>query len=197
MDPDTVKQAVYDTWSEDITRFDLGEILSKSEIPENAIQYHIWQFINLITIERLDFKISGGLPLPRYNIFAKSPTSDPETWKNLREYIHSLSYPSDLDGCGTAVYFIPCTLCHSIAHPRASALSQISHSGTAPSTREPPPLPNREEEAEDEEGAHTLRPHMNIVNSNFQSFCHINHRYMLHLQLPTYSTNPHPSTYST
>ncbi|KAG1816753.1 uncharacterized protein BJ212DRAFT_1299507 [Suillus subaureus] len=110
MDPDTVKQAVYDTWSEDIVRFDLGEILSKSEIPENAIQYHIWQFINSITIKHLDFKISGGLPLPHYNVFANSPMSNPETWKNLHKYIHSFSYPSDLDGCGTTVYFIPCTV---------------------------------------------------------------------------------------
>ncbi|KAG1850501.1 hypothetical protein C8R48DRAFT_778165 [Suillus tomentosus] len=117
-DTNTVKSAVHDTWTEDVTRWDIGDILSECEIPEENVHIAAWEFINSLWVERLDFKASGGISLPRYNVFAVSPTSNPTVWTKLRAYLHSLTYPSELEGSGTAVNFIPCPLCHSIAHPR-------------------------------------------------------------------------------
>jgi hypothetical protein len=117
-DTNTVKSAVHDTWTEDVTRWDIADILSESEIPEDKVHIATWDFINSLWVERLDFKASGSISLPRYNIFAVSPTSNPSVWTKLRAYLHSLTYPSELEGSGTSVNFIPCPLCHSIAHPR-------------------------------------------------------------------------------
>ncbi|KAG2108524.1 uncharacterized protein F5147DRAFT_652874 [Suillus discolor] len=116
-DTATVKTTVREVWSEDITKWDIGEILSESNIPEKNVHTATWNFIDSLWVERLDFKVSGGILLPRYNIFAVSPTNNPAVWTKLRAYLHSLTYPSELEGSGTAVNFMPCTLCHSIAHP--------------------------------------------------------------------------------
>lgn len=114
----TVKTAVYEVWTEDITRWDICDILSEGDIPEHKVHAATWDLIKSLWIERLDFKVSGGILLPRYNVFAVSPTNSPAIWTKLRAYLHSLTYPSELEGSGTAVNFIPCPLCHSIAHPR-------------------------------------------------------------------------------
>jgi hypothetical protein len=117
-DSEVVRTVVYDTWAEDVARWDIGEILAEGEISTENTQMAAWSFVESARIERIDFKVSGGLSLPRYNIFADSPTGNPDTWTKLRAYLLSLSYQSDLDGRGVTVNFIPCTLCHSIAHPR-------------------------------------------------------------------------------
>ena len=116
-DPSVIRSVVYDTWAEDVARWDISEILTDGGISTENAQMAAWSFIESVRAERVDFKVSGGLSLPRYNILADSPTSNPEAWTKLRTYLLSLSYQSDLDGCGTIVNFIPCTLCHSIAHP--------------------------------------------------------------------------------
>ncbi|KAG2738231.1 hypothetical protein P692DRAFT_20842082 [Suillus brevipes Sb2] len=117
-DTKTVKDAVYETWSEEVTRWDIGEILAESDIPYEEKDSATWELIKTLWVERLDYKVSGGIPLPRYNVFAASPTSNPAVWTKLRLYLHSLVYPSELEGTGTAIGFSACSLCHSIAHPR-------------------------------------------------------------------------------
>ncbi|KAG2748716.1 hypothetical protein P692DRAFT_201805636 [Suillus brevipes Sb2] len=117
-DTNTVRTAVHDVWIEDITSWDITDILSESEIPEEQAHLTAQDFIQSLWVERLDFKVSGGILLPRYNIFAVSPTNNPAVWTKLRAYLLSLKYPSELEGSGSSVNFIPCPLCHSIAHPR-------------------------------------------------------------------------------
>ncbi|KAG2153621.1 uncharacterized protein EDB93DRAFT_1135828 [Suillus bovinus] len=114
----TVRTAVYEAWSDDVTRWDICDILSEGDLPEDKVHTAAWDFIRSLWIERLDFKVSGGILLPRYNVFAISLTNNPSVWTKLRAYLHSLTYPSELEGNGTAVNFMPCPLCHSIAHPR-------------------------------------------------------------------------------
>ncbi|KAG1775822.1 hypothetical protein EV702DRAFT_1199039 [Suillus placidus] len=114
----TVRTAVYEVWTEDVTRWDICDILSEGDIPEDKVHTATWDFVKSLWIERLDFKVSGGILLPRYNVFAVSPTNNPSVWTKLRAYLHSLSYPSELEGNGTSVNFMPCPLCHSIAHPQ-------------------------------------------------------------------------------
>ncbi|KAG1822546.1 uncharacterized protein BJ212DRAFT_1476969 [Suillus subaureus] len=116
-DTATVKTTIHEVWSEDVTRWDICDIMSESDIPKECIHAAVWDFINTLWVEHLDFKVSGGILLPRYNIFAVSPTNNPTVWTKLRAYLHSLTYPSELEGSGTAVNFMLCTLCHSIAHP--------------------------------------------------------------------------------
>jgi hypothetical protein len=117
-DTTTIRAAVYKVWTEDITRWDICDILLEGDIPEDKVHAASWDFIKTLWIERLDFKVSGGILLPRYNVFAVSPTNIPAVWMKLRAYLHSLTYPSELEGTGTAVNFMPCPLCHSIVHPR-------------------------------------------------------------------------------
>ncbi|KAG1819172.1 uncharacterized protein BJ212DRAFT_1479281 [Suillus subaureus] len=117
MDTATVKTTVHEVWSEDVTRWDICNIMSESDIPEECIHAATWDFINSLWVEHLDFKVSGGILLLCYNVFTVSPTNNPTVWTKLRAYLHSLTYPSELEGSGTAVNFMPCTLRHSIAHP--------------------------------------------------------------------------------
>jgi hypothetical protein len=114
----TIRSAIYEVWTEDVTRWDICDILSEGDIPEDKVHAASWDFIKSLWIEHLDFKVSGGILLPRYNVFAVSPTNIPAVWTKLRAYLHSLTYPSELEGTGTAVNFMPCPLCHSIAHPQ-------------------------------------------------------------------------------
>ncbi|KAG2335828.1 hypothetical protein BDR05DRAFT_1018764 [Suillus weaverae] len=116
-DTNTVRTAVHNIWTEDVTSWDITDILSESEIPEEQAHLAARDFIQSLWVEHLDFKVSGGILLPRYNIFAISPTNNPAVWTKLRAYLLSLKYPSELEGSGSSVSFIPCPLCHSIAHP--------------------------------------------------------------------------------
>jgi hypothetical protein len=47
-----------------------------------------------------------------------SPSNNAKTWTDLRGFLHLLDYPTGLDGCGVAIALSPCTICHSLAHPR-------------------------------------------------------------------------------
>ncbi|KAG1870926.1 hypothetical protein C8R48DRAFT_670527 [Suillus tomentosus] len=117
-DTATVKNAVFKTWTDEFTSWEIAKIFAESDIPADEVHNATKEFIKTLWVERLDFKASGGISLPHYNIFAASPTSIPSVWTKLRAYLHSLTYPSELEGNGTAVNFMPCPLCHSIAHPR-------------------------------------------------------------------------------
>jgi len=117
-DTDTVRKTVADVWAYEDNRAHINDILSMSEIPEEKVHVATWNLIKSIRVERLDFKIAGGLPVPRFNIFAYSPTCDAKAWTELRSYLSILDYPTGLDGCGTAVALTSCPICHSIAHPR-------------------------------------------------------------------------------
>ncbi|KAG2140060.1 hypothetical protein DEU56DRAFT_755301 [Suillus clintonianus] len=118
--PDTgvIQKTVADVWAFEDNRAQINDILSMSEIPEERVHLATWELIRNIRVERLDFKIAGGLPVPRFNILAHSPTCDAKAWTELRSFLRILEYPTGLDGCGTAVALSPCPICHSIAHPR-------------------------------------------------------------------------------
>ncbi|KAG1883509.1 hypothetical protein F4604DRAFT_1920737 [Suillus subluteus] len=77
MDVNTVKGAVYETWMEDVTHWDIRDILAESDIPEEEVHTAMWEFIKTLWVEHLNFKASGGISLPHYNIFAASPMSIP------------------------------------------------------------------------------------------------------------------------
>ncbi|KAG1822463.1 uncharacterized protein BJ212DRAFT_1476890 [Suillus subaureus] len=116
-DTSTVRTTVHNIWIEDVTMWDITDILSKSEIPEERVHLVAQDFIKSLWVECLDFKVSGGILLPHYNIFTVSPTNNPVVWMKLRAHLLSLKYPLELKGSSSSVNFIPCPLCHSIAHP--------------------------------------------------------------------------------
>jgi len=118
-DKDTVRKTVADVWAHDENRARINDIMSMSEITDEEKVYKATHdLIASIHIEYLDFKVTGGLSVPRFNVFAISPTRDARAWTDLRSFLRILEYPTGLDGCGTAVAVPPCTICHSIAHPR-------------------------------------------------------------------------------
>ncbi|KAH7904522.1 hypothetical protein BJ138DRAFT_1237170 [Hygrophoropsis aurantiaca] len=115
-----VIQIVRVNWENTSTRREIESILACAyDIDENDFPSAVTAFIHSVSIEYLDWKEKGSIPAARYNILAVSPTTDPETWTNLRIYLRSLHYPSPLDGVGYCDQsFSPCGLCHSVAHPR-------------------------------------------------------------------------------
>lgn len=103
----------------DDNRHHIEDTLSMCGFPDDELVYKATRdFIRSIRVETLDFKITGGLSVPRFNIFTTSPTNDAKTWTDLRGSFHILEYPTSLDGCGIAAALYPCQICHSLAHPR-------------------------------------------------------------------------------
>ncbi|KAG2132749.1 hypothetical protein DEU56DRAFT_757259 [Suillus clintonianus] len=114
-----IGKTVADVWAHEENRHRINNIFSMSEIKEEEHVYKAtWDLIRSVRVEHLDFKITGGLSVPRFNIFAVSPSNDAKTWTDLRGFLHILDYPTGLDGCGVAVALSPCPICHSLAHPR-------------------------------------------------------------------------------
>ncbi|KAG2037247.1 hypothetical protein BDR03DRAFT_1010941 [Suillus americanus] len=115
---ETVHKMVADVWAHEDNRHHINNFFSTSEIVEEELVYKATRdLIRSIRIEHLDFKVTGGLSIPHFNIFATSPTTDAKTWTDLRGFLHILDYPTGLNGCGTAVALHPCPICHSLAHP--------------------------------------------------------------------------------
>ncbi|KAF8131983.1 hypothetical protein EV363DRAFT_1479885 [Boletus edulis] len=94
--PDIVLQVIQATWSSTEVRNTIFTIL----------------------LEFLDYKVAGGIETPRFNIYADSPTTNPDAWTVLREFLTTLAYPTSLYGIGTVKRLFLCTLCHSVSHPR-------------------------------------------------------------------------------
>ncbi|KAG1740689.1 hypothetical protein EDB19DRAFT_1908435 [Suillus lakei] len=145
-DTDLVRKAVADVWSHDNHRHDIDDIFSQCGFQDDELVYKATrELIKSIRVEMLDFKVTGGLSVPRFNIFAMSPTNDAKTWTTLRGFLHLLEYPTGLEGCGTATALFPCQLCHSLAHPRGLCPfplipqwngPKINNRNTASSTRQ-------------------------------------------------------------
>jgi len=118
-DANIVRKAVVDTWSLDENRHHIDDMFSMCGFEDDELVYKATRdLINSVRIETLDFKVTGGLSVPRFNVFATSPTNDAKTWTELRGFLHILEYPTNLDGCGIAAALYACQLCHSLAHPR-------------------------------------------------------------------------------
>jgi hypothetical protein len=119
LDPTIISQAITETWNQEETRHRIESFFSTCSLPDDKPIYKATQeFISSCHVELLDFKISGGLSIPCYNVFATSPTNNAKTWTDLRMYLTRLIYPTSLDGCGTTSALFDCQICHSLAHPQ-------------------------------------------------------------------------------
>ncbi|KAH7905214.1 hypothetical protein BJ138DRAFT_1231400 [Hygrophoropsis aurantiaca] len=117
-----VTEIVRNIWQDAVSLHDIESILVfADDLRPEEIHEATMQFFRSIEIERLNFKEKGSIQAPRYNVLATSPTSDAEVWTRLRLYLRGLPYPSPVDGigfCSEEDSFFPCSLCHSVAHPR-------------------------------------------------------------------------------
>lgn len=117
-DSETVRKSVVDVWSQDMHRHHIDDAFSMCGFHDDELVYKATRdLIRSVRIEALDFKVTGGLSVPRFNIFTVSPTNDVKTWTDIRGYLHLLEYPTGLDGCSMPVALFPCQICHSLAHP--------------------------------------------------------------------------------
>ncbi|KAG1737877.1 uncharacterized protein EDB91DRAFT_1082968 [Suillus paluster] len=65
-------------WASDETRAEINDIISMSEIDDKEKVYQAtWKFIWSIRIEHLDFKVTGGLSVPHFNVFTLRVSSSP------------------------------------------------------------------------------------------------------------------------
>ncbi|KAG2143940.1 hypothetical protein BD769DRAFT_1661346 [Suillus cothurnatus] len=118
-DANIVRKAVVDVWAHDDNRHHIDDAFSMCGFPDDELVYQATRdLIHSVQVETLDFKVTGGLSVPCFNIFATSPTNDAKTWTELRGFLRILEYPTGLDGCGIAAALFPCQICHSLAHPR-------------------------------------------------------------------------------
>ncbi|KAG2342362.1 hypothetical protein BDR05DRAFT_1000992 [Suillus weaverae] len=119
MDTATVKTTVHEVWSEDVIRWDICNIMSESDIPEEHVHAAVWDFINSIWEEHLDFKLAPPI-IPQYGQNSEHTSTLSLIPLNLREVVQQS------------------TLCHApsatqLLTPAGSAPSQMFHSGMSPS----------------------------------------------------------------
>ncbi|KAG2112267.1 uncharacterized protein F5147DRAFT_771328 [Suillus discolor] len=116
--PQIIRKAVTDVWAADEYRAEINDIISMSEIKdEKEVYAATWSLIRSAWVEHLDFKVTRGVSVTRFNVFTISPIHDATAWTDLHSLLHVLDYPTGLDGCGSAVAMTACPICHSIAHP--------------------------------------------------------------------------------
>ncbi|KAG1722598.1 uncharacterized protein EDB91DRAFT_1255994 [Suillus paluster] len=119
----TILQAISETWTQDNNRYCIEEFFSKCSLPDDELIYKATQdFITSCHVKLLDFKITGGLLVPHFNILTTSPTNDAKTWTDLRSYLSTLNYPTSLDGYRTVTALFTCQICHSLTHPQGLCL---------------------------------------------------------------------------
>ena len=126
-DENSARTTIEGTWRDPETRERLTATLQKFDkeftgedlsTAKSAIE----TMIDTLTVEFIDFKDPGGIPSPRFNVFARSPTSDMLAFTNIRILLYSLSYVSLLCGVGRPVKLLSCQICHSFNHPRGLCL---------------------------------------------------------------------------
>ncbi|KAG1875987.1 hypothetical protein C8R48DRAFT_768830 [Suillus tomentosus] len=116
--PQIVHKAVTDIWAADECRAEINDIISMSEIKDEEDVYTAtWSLIKSTWVKHLDFKVTGGVSVPRFDVFTISSIYNAKAWTDLCSHLHVLDYPTGLDGCGSAVAMTTCPICHSIAHP--------------------------------------------------------------------------------
>ncbi|KAG6372734.1 hypothetical protein JVT61DRAFT_7508 [Boletus reticuloceps] len=88
-----------------------------------ATSFH--QLLESLKVMFLDMRLSGNVPTPRFNVFAKLPTENPKAWHELRDLLKKTIYTNPLHGTAARAPLHPCTLCHCVTHPRG--LCPFSH----------------------------------------------------------------------
>ncbi|KAH7906144.1 hypothetical protein BJ138DRAFT_1223789 [Hygrophoropsis aurantiaca] len=114
-----VDNAVTAIWTDGVVQHDIEDIVAFAfDFVDIEYQGRFTEFINSLAVEFIDYKTTGAVKIPSFNIYARCPTSDPIAWTKLRKYLASLSYASSFDGIGRTTFLPFCTLCHSLTHPR-------------------------------------------------------------------------------
>ena len=119
-----VEEAVTKVWSDQQTTSRLASILQHYDpahakgYPRSTTKNAINDMIMSLEVEFIDFKEPGGVPSPRFNIFACSPTKSLVAWSHIRSFLFMLPYPTLLSGVGNPNKLLSCQICHSFSHPR-------------------------------------------------------------------------------
>ncbi|KAH7903847.1 hypothetical protein BJ138DRAFT_1119993 [Hygrophoropsis aurantiaca] len=113
-----IHKIIFDAWALNDTRAELADLFTEAGVPQGQLRDTIVEFIQSIDVKRVEWKITGGTSLPRYNIFAHSPISDPAVWTKIRLFLRNLNYSAPLEGSGFYTAFVPCQICNSLDHPR-------------------------------------------------------------------------------
>ena len=127
-DESSVEEAILKVWDEEQTKSRLTDILQqhdplfKGKSLRLAAKEAIEEMTETMTVELVDYKSRGGIPSPRFNVFAHPPTNNLLAWSQLRALLFSKSYPSLLCGEGRPTKLFSCQICHSFSHPRGLCL---------------------------------------------------------------------------
>lgn len=147
-DENSARGTIAETWNDPINKDRLINTLQMFDIEftgknlRPAAQEAIETMISSLTVEYIDFKDPGGIPSPRFNVFAHSPTKDMLAFANIRLLLFSSVYISLLCGVGRSVKLFSCQICHSFNHPRGLCLFPHLQGWNGPThepERRPPP----------------------------------------------------------
>jgi len=76
------------------------------------------KLVSAATVEFIDFRIPGGIPSLRFNVYSPTPTSDIVAWSSIKNLLACQTYITALDGVGISRSLLCCTICLSYNHPQ-------------------------------------------------------------------------------
>lgn len=120
--PDQVMTCIADIWDDVHTYRYIHKL---ADMAANAVEQQesfseMMEFLQSVWVQPLDVRSTGGQEDPHYNVYADGEAiKNNKTWLDLRTYLRSRTYKSNLHGNGRAkdLDFV-CSLCHGHDHPR-------------------------------------------------------------------------------
>ena len=118
---DDVRVIVQNVWKDNETNAFLSNIVNSVPLTKRrSLATAIQNFIDSLSIIRLDTKRRGSALRPHFNVFAKGTLiGDDKTWTQIRSFLANRTYADKLLGFGTTkITPFHCTICHGVDHPR-------------------------------------------------------------------------------
>ncbi|KAI0038164.1 hypothetical protein FA95DRAFT_1613587 [Auriscalpium vulgare] len=115
-----IREVVDKKWRDEESSVGLTRIVVESATENIPLTVeHVTDFIDSVSIIRIDMKGTGALLVPHFAVLTDPDTLPaPHFWFYLREHFQSLAYRSNMVGTGTILPYLNCPLCHGCDHPR-------------------------------------------------------------------------------
>ncbi|KAA1474322.1 hypothetical protein DENSPDRAFT_852207 [Dentipellis sp. KUC8613] len=116
----TVRKAIHDVWSDDVTIQALLQAQQRLETRGRPLftNEQIESFMTSMTVKHYDIRVRGAV-IHRFNVYANGSCFDNEDqWYEVRATLRSIPYRTRLNGVGISINLVSCSLCHGIDHPR-------------------------------------------------------------------------------
>ncbi|TFY82530.1 hypothetical protein EWM64_g1480 [Hericium alpestre] len=119
-DEDEVISCICEHWTSEAANEFFAELIELFEETDYPIELeHIDKFRDSLRLEIVCTRIEHDVNLPCYNVYANPNVLPSDNqWYLIRNHFKAIEYKTHKGGIGSLTTHRPCSLCHSISHPR-------------------------------------------------------------------------------